>query len=104
MEVRSNPLLHLISLEIRKPSYIIVSTHRSQCYRGGGQTDQTSISRVWLVNSIGIIVAELIDNLLDFIVLSSEYGIADDLFKPKNIPGVSTEAFGILVYRSSDVL
>lgn len=38
-------------------------THRSQCYRGGGKTDEAAIAGVGLVDGIGIVVAEFVDDL-----------------------------------------
>lgn len=58
-------------------------TYRSQRNRSRCQPNQTSISRMGLMHSISIIMAELTDNLLNLIMLSFENGIANNFFEPK---------------------
>lgn len=53
-------------------------SHRSQRDRGGRQTNQTSVPRMRLVHGVGIVVTELLDDLCDFFVFSSENGISND--------------------------
>jgi len=35
-------------------------THRAEGNSGGSQADETSISRMWLMDCVGILVAELV--------------------------------------------
>lgn len=44
-------------------------THRAKGNGGGGQTDETSIASVWLVNSIGVLVTELLQYGLNPLVI-----------------------------------
>jgi hypothetical protein len=53
-------------------------THRSESDRGSGEPNQATISGMRLMYSIGIVMAELFDDGLDFIMFSFENGISND--------------------------
>lgn len=62
-------------------SLVIATTHRSQCNRGSSQSDQTSIPGMGLVHGVCIVVAELFNDLLYFLLLSLENSITDDFLE-----------------------
>lgn len=49
---------------------MLCSTYRAQGYRRSSQPDQAAISGVGLVHGVGILVAELMDNSLDLVVVA----------------------------------
>lgn len=61
------------------PHFIVSLTHRSKGNRGSGQADQATISGMGLMHRIGVVMAELFDDFLDFLVLPFENGFANDL-------------------------
>jgi hypothetical protein len=52
-------------------------SYRAQCYRGSSQTDKAAIAGVGLVDGVGIVVAELVDDFGDFIMVAFGEGVAD---------------------------
>jgi hypothetical protein len=79
LEVRRNSLLN--SNHQPGPSTPSLSpiTHRSKGNRGRGQTNQATISGMGLMHSIGVIMAELLDDFPDLLVPPFENGFANDL-------------------------
>lgn len=63
-------------------SLAIGPTHRSQCNRGSSQSDQTSIPGMGLVHGVCIVVAELFNDLLYFLLLSLENSVTDNFLEP----------------------
>jgi hypothetical protein len=56
--------------------------YRSQGDRGCRQSYETTIPGVWLVDCIGIIVAELLDDLADFVVFLVRTCVSHEPLKP----------------------
>ena len=56
-------------------------SYRSQRYSRCSQAYQTSIAGVWLVDGVGVVVAELVHDLGDAVVVAFGEGIADGRFK-----------------------
>lgn len=54
-----------------------VITHPSQCNSSGSQTDESAISSVWLMDGVGIVMAELMHNLGDSVVVVVGQRITD---------------------------
>lgn len=46
--------------------------------RGCGEANETAISSVWLMNGVGIVVAKIVDNFADALVVFLGDGFADD--------------------------
>lgn len=55
--------------------------HSSQCYRRRGQADEPAIPGVRLVDRVGVVVAELVDDLGDAVMVVFGEGVADDGFE-----------------------
>jgi hypothetical protein len=53
-------------------------TDRSKRDRSCRKPDQSTVSRLWLVNGIGIFMAELLDNLSDPVMFLVDDGFSDD--------------------------
>lgn len=60
-------------------TFLVSITHRSKGDRGSGQADQAAVSGVGLMHSIGIVMAELLDDFLNPLMFTFEDGIANDL-------------------------
>jgi hypothetical protein len=58
------------------------NSFRAQCNRGSSQPDQASIAGMGLVHGVRVVVAELFNDFLYFLLLSSENSIADNFLKP----------------------
>lgn len=59
-------------------------TYRAQSDGGSGQTNETSIASMGLMDGIGILVAELVKYSLDPRVVFCGSKLADDSFQPSN--------------------
>jgi hypothetical protein len=71
-----------VSAKFSSKSLVIATTHRAQCNRGSSQPDQASIAGMGLVHGVRVVVAELFNDFLYFLLLSSENSIADNFLKP----------------------
>lgn len=58
------------------------SAYSAKGYGGGGKTDKPAIASVWLVHSIGKIVAKLVNDLADLVVILGSRRFAHKAFKP----------------------
>lgn len=58
------------------------SPYGTKGYGGSGQADKASIARMRLVDSIGILVAELVKNGSDFVVVPGRNELSDETLKP----------------------
>lgn len=54
-----------------------IGSYRAECYRGSSQTDEAAISGMLLVDCIGIIMAKLLDDLFDSLMVAGINGFAD---------------------------
>jgi hypothetical protein len=59
------------------PQQVQACPYRSQCYRGRGQPNEPAISGVGLVDSVRIVVAELVHNLRYSVVVLRLQGFAN---------------------------
>lgn len=58
-----------------------LSAYRTKGYRGGGKADKPAISGVWLMHGIGKIVAKLVNDLADLVVILGSRRFAHKAFK-----------------------
>lgn len=56
-------------------------TYGSQRYRGGSQANQTTISGMRLVYGIGVVMAKLINDLPNILMLSLENGVPNNFLE-----------------------
>lgn len=75
------PISH-VSAKTFSKSFVIATTHRSQCNRGSSQSDQASIPGMGLVYGVCIVVAELFNDFLYFLLLSLENSVTDNFLEP----------------------
>jgi hypothetical protein len=75
VQISSNVLPMVRQVWTLEPSY------RPQGNCSGGQANQATISRVWVMCSVSILLAELVDNLVDAIKVSIGEGVTDNIFE-----------------------
>lgn len=57
-------------------------TYRSKCNGSSGKADEAAISGMGLVNGICIVIAELIEDFFNLLVLAGSAQFPDDPFQP----------------------
>jgi hypothetical protein len=57
-------------------------TYWTECNGGGGKAYEAAISGMRLVNSVGIVIAELVEDLLNLLLLAGGAQLPDDPFQP----------------------
>ena len=78
-----------LDIELLHPAPVVstcrsnaIMNYRSQGDRGCRQSYETTIPGMWLVDCIGIIVAELFDDLADFVVFLVRTCVSHEPLKP----------------------
>lgn len=70
-------------------------TYRAKCNGGGGEADQASITGVRLVDSIGILIAQLIEDGLDPRVVFGHDQLTNDPLEPTSTPSELGSELGL---------
>jgi hypothetical protein len=82
-EDRRNNLLEVAGDFLRRHQLVLawtwrMCTHRSQGYRGRGQADEAAVAGMRVVDGIGVLVAQLVDDFCYPVVVLGDEGIADE--------------------------
>lgn len=54
--------------------------YRAESYAGRSKPDKATIAGIGLVQSIGIVVTELVNDLLNALMIASSEGVTNELF------------------------